>query len=104
MILCFQDHGSATLPDPRLSVGRKSNNLLLSPGSSEMSCGLSHSSSTGDLYCASAGTSPMFDDVLSTENDTDMETILLAQHLQRCAGTLVALKSVVSAEVLPGEI
>lgn len=98
-----QDHGSATLPDARLSVGRKSNNLLLSPGSAELPCGLSHSSSTGDLYCAgSAGTSPLFDDVLSPENDADMETILLAQHLQRCASTLVALKSVISADVLPG--
>jgi hypothetical protein len=85
-------------------MGHKSTIHMLSPGSAEMQCGLTHSSSTGDLYCASLGTSPLFDDVLSPESDSDMETILLTQHVQRCFSALVALKSVVSASVSPGKL
>ena len=79
---------------------------MLSPGSADLACGLTHSSSTGDLYTGSmsAGTSPLFDEVLSPESDNDMEMDLLRQHVQKCSDSLVVLKSIISSDISPGNV
>jgi hypothetical protein len=64
--------------------------------------GLGHSSSTGDLYIASAGaTSPTFDDL--TSPDADINTELLTQQVQRCDAALNALKLLISRDAERGK-
>jgi len=66
--------------------------------------GLTHSSSTGDLYSAAMPSSSLHADMLSPDTDCPAgETVLLGQQMQRCADSLVALRTLFSPDDPQGD-
>lgn len=70
----------------------------------EVGFGMMHSSSAGDLYSSALPSSSLHVDMLSSDSDCPAgETVLLGQQMQRCADSLVALRTLFISDDTQGD-
>ena len=82
--------------------GKRSSHLTVR---SEVGFGLMHSSSTGDLYSATQPLSSLNVDMSSSDSENAaVETVLLGQQMQRCADSLVALRTLFMPDDSQGDM